>query len=295
MALPVLPQTERELFVTPSISFKILEIVYGKLAHTNQNKAASLHLAPRFFPYSAAVKNIINSHKTWSLIIVCIAGIIVANVSGNTGVKLSPIDFLGVGTNSFWSGVYIVVTKENKTKTSQMPNDTDTTMKVLTEHGDFIRSVIRFHVKDEAEAEDLFQDFFLSLISKPIPKDIRNERAFLYRVISLRVKDALRRIGRYQRRVHRYAQRHKHTVDECPENAVIEADEVEKMFELIQSRLPSREALAIKLQYKNDFETSKIAGEMGVTSRSVSRYVSIGLKRIRNTFKKDEGSDYDSI
>jgi RNA polymerase sigma factor (sigma-70 family) len=275
MALPVLPQTERELFVTPSISFKTLEIVYDKLAHTNQNKAASLRLAPRFFPHSAAVKNVITIHKTWSLIIVCIAGIMIAKVSGNTGVKLSSIDFCGIGTNSFWSGVYIVVTKENKTKTSQMPNSTDTTMKVLTEHGDFIRSVIRFYVKDEAEAEDLFQDFFLSLISKPIPKDIRNERAFLYRVISLRVKDVFRKIDRYQQNIHRYAQSYSATIGECPENAVIEADEVEKMFELIQSHLPSREALAITLQYKNYFETPKIAEKMGVKSRCKRRSKSV--------------------
>jgi len=265
----------------------------GRFVYENQNKAASMYSIPHFLYHSLPVKKVATVHKTWPLIIVRIPDIIIAKINSNTGMKLSLICFLGVRKNPFWSGVYVVVIRKNKT--GKMSSDVDCAMKVLTEHGDFIRSVIRFHVRNEAEAEDLFQDFFLFLTSKPIPQDIRNERAFLYRVISTRAKDAFRKIDRYQRSIRRYAQCHRYTADDHPENAVIEADEVKKMFELIHSRLPSREALAITLRYKNNFETSKVAEKMGVKSRSVSRYVSTGLKTIRDIFKEDEGGDYGSI
>ena len=264
----------------------------GRLVYKNKNKAVSLHPIPRFFYHSLPVKKVTTVHKTWPLTILRISDIIIAKINSNIGAKLSPICFLSARKNLFWSEVYVVVIKKNKT--DKMSSGVGRAMKVLTEHGDFIRSVIRFHVRNEAEAEDLFQDFFLFLISKPIPQDIRNERAFLYRVISARVKDAYRKIDRYRQHMRRYAQRHRYTVDDRPENAVIEADEVEKMFELIHSHLPSSEALAITLRYKNNFETSKVAGKMGVKPRSVSRYVCAGLKTIRDILKKDEGGDYGS-
>ena len=264
----------------------------GRIFYENQNKATNLHPMPRFFYHSLPLKKAATVHKTWLLIILRFSDIIIVKIYSNTGIKLSPICFLGDRKNSFWSEVCFVVIRKNKT--DKMSNGVGRAMEVFTEHGNFIRSVIRFHVRNEAEAEDIFQDFFLFLISKPIPQDIQNERAFLYRIIFARIKDAFRKIGRYQQNIRKYAQCHRHTTDDNPENTVIETDEVEKMFDLIHSHLPSREALAITLKYKNNFETSKVAGKMSVKSRSVSRYVSTGLKTIRDILKKEKGGDYDS-
>ena len=230
-----------------------------------------------------------------SLIIVSNSDRIVAKINSNTGLMLSQICSFSDTRNLFRSMIYTAMANENKIETSRKSSNIDFAKRVFTKHGHFIRSTIRFHVRDEPMAEDIFQDFFLSLISKPMPQDIRNERAFLYRVISAKAKDAFRKIDRYQQNMNRYAQCYRFPADECPENAVIEADEVEKMFELIHSRLSSSEALAITLRYKNNFETSKVAGTMGVKSRSVSRYVCAGLKIIRDILKKDEGGDHGSI
>ncbi len=223
-----------------------------------------------------------------SLIIVPTFDIITAKINSNMDLMLSRI-FPWVIAKTRFGVAYMAMPVENKPKTGKMSSSIDPTMNVFTRHGNFIRSVIRFHVKDELIVEDIFQDFFLSLISKPIPQDIQNERAFLYKVISARAKDAFRKIDRYKQNMNRYAQCYRFPADERPENAVIEADEVEKMFELIRNRLPSREASAIKLRYKNNFDTSKVANKMGIKSRSASRYVSAGLKRVRNILKKDEG------
>ena len=173
-------------------------------------------------------------------------------------------------------------------------SNVDLAEKVFEEHGDFIRLIIRFNVNNEAEAEDLFQDFFLSLISKPIPEEVQDVRGFLYRLASDKTKDAFRRIERYQARIHRYAERRRRVIDSSPENAVIQIEETEKMFELIRKRLPPSEVRAVTLRYRNNRDIGEVAKKMGIKPRTVSRYVSAGLKKLRQVFSVNKGNSYDS-
>jgi RNA polymerase sigma factor (sigma-70 family) len=176
------------------------------------------------------------------------------------------------------------VSPANINKKCEVLSKVDCTQKVFEEHGDFIRLVIRFNVRNEALCEDLFQDLLLFLISKPIPEDVQNVRGFLYRMISDRIKDTFRRIAHYHERIHRYAEHHAHIIEHQPENRLIEAEETKKMFDLIGKKLPSKEALAVTLRYKKSYDTTKIAEKMGIKPRSVSRYVSVGIKKIRQVF-----------
>ena len=178
-------------------------------------------------------------------------------------------------------------------KKSNIPASVDCAKKVFEEHGDFIRAVIRFNVRNETLSEDLFQDLFLSLILKPIPGEVRNVKGFLYKLICDNIKDAYRRIDRYQRRMNRYAERCVHRMERQPENILIEMEEVKKMFGLIGKYLSQREALAIKLRYRDDHDTTKIAEMMGIKPGSVNRYVCIGLKKVRQVFHVSRGRSYD--
>ena len=165
---------------------------------------------------------------------------------------------------------------------------------VFDEHGDFIRSIIHFHVRNKTEAEDLFQDIFLSIVTRPIPEEVRNVKGFLYKLIIDTIKDAYRRIIRYQTRIHRYAEHHLNIIDSHPDASLIDVEEAKKMYDLIEKHLPTKEALAVKLRYKEDCDTEETAEKMGVKTRSVSRYVSIGLKKIGNVLDKKQGCNYDS-
>ncbi|MHC4060082.1 MAG: RNA polymerase sigma factor [Planctomycetota bacterium] len=162
------------------------------------------------------------------------------------------------------------------------PSNVDRAAEVFEENGDFIRAIIRFYIKHEAEAEDLFQDLFLFLIARPIPSDVRNLRGFLFKVINDTVKDVFRGMERRQSRIHKYAQHNGHVTDNRPENVLMEAEEAKRMFELIERRLPPKEALAVTLRYRDNCDTDEVAKRMGVERRSVSRYVSVGLRRIRH-------------
>ena len=176
----------------------------------------------------------------------------------------------------------------NTNKKGDAPSDVDRAMRVFEEHGHFIRSIIDFNVRDEAEAEDIFQDFFLFLISKPIPDEVQNIRAFLYRLLSDKIKDAFRRIDRYQAKIRRYTTYPGRVTEYRSKNSLIEAEETKRMFELIERHLPQKEALAVTLRYKNNCDTAKVAKKMGVQPRSVSRYVSVGLKKARHLFGVNE-------
>jgi RNA polymerase sigma factor (sigma-70 family) len=73
-------------------------------------------------------------------------------------------------------------------------------------------------------------------------------------------------------------------IKEKPENALIRTEEMSKMFELIEKRLPRSEAQAIVLRYRNHHTIKEVAEKMDVNSRSISRYISKGLSKIRQFF-----------
>lgn len=174
-------------------------------------------------------------------------------------------------------------------KGERMPSNVGRAEKTFTEHGDFIRSIIRFNVKDDTLLEDIFQDFFLFLISNPVPTDVRNTKGFLYRLLSDRIKDTFRRIDRYRLRVRRYAHRRPPISEYRPEEILIEIEESKKLFRLIEKNLPPTESRAVTLRYRSNYNTRIVAEKLGVKPRSVSRYVSVGLKKIRHTFSEDRG------
>jgi RNA polymerase sigma factor (sigma-70 family) len=173
---------------------------------------------------------------------------------------------------------------QNTAKKSEVFNNVSKAEKLFVDYGGFIRSTLSFNVKNEALSDDLFQDLFLFFVSKPIGKDIKNVKGFLYRVISDRIKDNIRRRNRYRSRINRYAEYYSYNIQTLPENVLIEQEEIKKMFEMIKKRLPTNEALAMTLKYKNNRSISLIADEMGIRTKSVSRYISVGLKKIRQIF-----------
>ena len=157
---------------------------------------------------------------------------------------------------------------------------------IFDKYGDFIRSLIRFHIRNEPEADDVFQDFFLLLVAKPIPLEVENVKGFLYKLIYDTAKDAYRRINRYQSRIDRYTKRNLHFAESHPDTELISVEETKKMFNLIERQLPPHEASAVILRYRENYNTGEVAEMMGIKQRSVSRYVSVGLKKIGNVVAK---------
>jgi RNA polymerase sigma factor (sigma-70 family) len=161
----------------------------------------------------------------------------------------------------------------------------DKAAEVFAQHGDFIRKIIDYRVNDKAWVDDIFQDIFLCLIYKPLPKDVGNVRSYLYKAITNDVYDALRRVKRYQSKVVKLSDEgHRFVIEDNPEKTLIKEEEINKMFSMIEKRLPYSEAKAITLRYRNNLDITEIAEKMNVNKRTVSKYIYLGLRKISHFF-----------
>ncbi|MHC4790492.1 MAG: RNA polymerase sigma factor [Planctomycetota bacterium] len=162
---------------------------------------------------------------------------------------------------------------------------------IFAEYGDFILAVIRYQVNNDDLSEDLFQDFFLSLASKPLPAGIKNVKSYLYRAITNDIVDAARRVENYQTLLHKYACNLDFSINKSkPENALIDIEQINKLVGIIKGWLPHSEAQAMTLRYKYNHSIEEVAEKMNVSKRSVSRYLSAGLSKVRQILKIRQGN-----
>jgi RNA polymerase sigma factor (sigma-70 family) len=175
-------------------------------------------------------------------------------------------------------------------KESVLLNNVARATEIFSEYGDFIRTVIRYQVKNGTQADDLFQDLFLSLVSKPIPVDIQNVKSYLYRAITHDIIDAVRRVEKYKTLMNKYAECFNYSVNKPrPENAMVEAEETNKLFRFLEGRLRHSEAQAITLRYRNSYNIKEVAKKMHVDDRTISRYISTGLNKVRQFLTVKQG------
>ncbi len=154
---------------------------------------------------------------------------------------------------------------------------------VFREYGRFIHAVLRFQAADRFDLDDLFQEFFLTLVHKPMPPDVRNIRSFLYRAIFNYVLDLVRKQATYGRNLEKYAEAARICINNRPsENAFLE-EEGKAAVSCLVRYLQQREAQAFVLKYRDNYSIAEIAATMGVNKRTVSRYLSEGLKKLRKT------------
>ncbi len=175
-------------------------------------------------------------------------------------------------------------------------NNVDAASEVLAKHETFIRRVISNILKDEKEkdetiVDDIFQDFFLSLVYKPVPADVKDLRGYLYKTIIHDIVDATRRIERYQAVIAKYREQLDFPIDSTfPDNTLITEEELNELLEIVKRQLPDRECQAITLRYGNCLSVREIAEKMLIDSRSVSRYISEGLKKMRCSLQVRKGN-----
>lgn len=157
--------------------------------------------------------------------------------------------------------------------------------KVFAEHGRFIRGVIRFHAHDGLHEDDLFQEFFLALIHRPLPANVRNVRGYLYRAIINDAVDMTRRQEKYQRNLKKHAEGTRISINKkTPEDAIEATDEIDSIFAHLATRLQPREAQVVSMRYRQDCSIGEIAAALGINKRTVSRYLSSALSKIRSAF-----------
>ena len=162
---------------------------------------------------------------------------------------------------------------------------------IFHEYGHEIREIIRFNVRDEGLAEDLYQDLFLSLASANLPPKIQNMRRFLYRVITNDIISMARRTKRRRELMKYYAQdfRSIESEEHGPSENIIHQEQKQYVFSRLEKHLCPSEYKAVVWRFQRGGDNEQAAEELGIKKRSFIRYLSAGLKKIRNLNWTEEG------
>ncbi len=182
----------------------------------------------------------------------------------------------------------IIVSETNRT---EIRKRVGLAAEVFDRYGDEIRAIIHFNVKDKSRADDIFQEFFMSIVRNPVPSNIQDVSAYLYRAVTNDVIDVSRQKKCHQDHIQKYAECRKHfVIPEDPQNTVIQTENTQKMFHLIESHLPKRQAEVVIQRYGQGFSTTDTAEKMNVNKKIVSQYLSAALKKMRE-FVSENGDD----
>lgn len=161
---------------------------------------------------------------------------------------------------------------------------------VFGKYGDDILAVIRFNVDDQSRANDIFQDFFVSLVRKPIPPYVKDVKGYLYKAITNDVIDSSRRTRNLQNNTEQYAYYYRHRItQEDPQEMMIHAEETERMLSLIKNHLPKHEAGVFLKRRGDGLSTTDTANILQLSKRTVSHYLTVATKKIRQIFKNHKG------
>ncbi|MBP7051518.1 MAG: sigma-70 family RNA polymerase sigma factor [Phycisphaerae bacterium] len=152
---------------------------------------------------------------------------------------------------------------------------------IFARYGDFIRRVISFQAGGRLDDEDLYQEFYLVLIEKPIPTDVQNIEGYLYRAVMHHVINAARIEQVYARAIEKYLEEGRISINRSGSESAFTEDEKNTAVSRLVHLLPEREGQALALRYRDDCSILEIAKRMGINKRTVSRYLSAGLRRLQ--------------
>ena len=172
--------------------------------------------------------------------------------------------------------------EKNAKEESAVPDNVQRASAIFFTYGGFIRTIIRRKIRDENEVEDIFQDFFISLVSKPVPPEVKDLRGYIYKAVINDIADRTRRVKRYQAMTYRSADFNKLIVNNPPpEDALIEKEHIDRMIGLVKRRVTKKEFKAIASRYRDNLSMKEAADSMNISNRSVARYVSTGFSKVR--------------
>ena len=161
---------------------------------------------------------------------------------------------------------------------------------VFRKYGTEIRAMIQFTVRDQAEADDLFQNLFLSLVARPLPLDIRSIKRYLYKAILHDAITQTRREQCHRRHIKVYASHQNRPWPEDPQDVLMRAEQMRTILQMAQTLRPT-EAKAILCEYGLDCDRQHASRDMGIKRRSFAKYLWRGLRKLRHATLVREGRE----
>lgn len=146
-------------------------------------------------------------------------------------------------------------------------------------------------IGDKEKSRDLIQETYMKTIEKSKKINIKNERAFLYKVARNLVVDKARKTQKIQRI--EFAESH-HFIpkQEQPEEIVL-INSREKDLKKIIETLPSRSKQAFVLHILKGYSRQDIAKIMGISTNAVQKHITRGTKKVQEQIDLDEWEIYE--
>ena len=161
-------------------------------------------------------------------------------------------------------------------------NNVEQAGQIILEYESFIRSIIHTQNLTDVSDDDIFQDFYLSLVAKPVPKNVRNIKSFLYKSIINHLSSSYLRMRAYEKKIQNFRKNSNFIVNKFdPTSALLIREDTNKILELIKNNTSNKKYTAILLRYKEGYTIEEVADKMGIKYASVARYISTGLRMVR--------------
>lgn len=180
------------------------------------------------------------------------------------------------------------------TLNSESANNVRLAEEIFAKHGCFIQTVIKCRVRDEHLRNDIFHDYFLSLVRRPIPENVTNVKGYIYRAICNDIYDSLRKSDCYGKHLLKHYQTAANSKAElAADSRMVEMEEVCKMFELMEAHLFSSEAKVLRLRYQSELTNQEIAKRLNLGNATVDTYMSTALKKLRGILNREKERGYE--
>lgn len=154
---------------------------------------------------------------------------------------------------------------------------------IFDKYGTVIQAVIKNTVKDRNLHDDIYHDFFLSLVRRPIPQNTANQKGYICKALKNDIFDLTRKTIKYRSNTFKYAD-HSQKRLQTPHEISAKYEQVYNIVKIIKNILPKYEADAIFDKFDINQSNSRNAVNVNKTPknrRTLSRYVCVGLKKIR--------------
>lgn len=145
-----------------------------------------------------------------------------------------------------------------------------------------------FYLKDEEEAKDLVQHFFLDFWEKKLYLGLNGEiKGYLYRSIQNSCFNYIRDKGVQQRRIEKIQA-------EQDDDNLVEFKMVRETLYIAVERamydLPTRRRDALNMVYLQSMRYQEAADLMGISINSLKTHLKMGLKNLRDKMKRRNNS-----
>jgi len=176
------------------------------------------------------------------------------------------------------------------TDTNQTKRNVSRAAEIFAEYGTYMWRVIRLKVFDRDCHEELYQSFFLLLVSKQIPGNVRNMKGYLFRMLNNYINDWGRKKQRDEAIMKKYITHFNYSINNPSSRNVIDnRTRSEKVLRTAKRQLSSKEYAALSLRFEQGKDAVTIARMMNVKEMTASRYISVAIKKMRRVFEIESG------